>query len=126
MRTLIAALLLPLLAACSSSSLGGGDGSPVLVNRTGNALLYVAFDLALAPMVDPNPAIDPADAPERVVASGEQRPIEIADNESGGVLLFIYEIPATDRAGPVPLSRTVQVTSAELLRMNNRIVIDDE
>ena len=122
---LIAAVLLPLLASCSNASLSGRDGNPVLVNRTGNALLYVAFDLSQAALVDPNPAIDPADAPERLVAAGDQRTLSIAEYEEG-VLLFIYEISATDRSGPVPLSRTVRLTRAELLRMNNRIVLDDQ
>jgi hypothetical protein len=125
MRMLIAALLMPLLAACSSSSLGGGDGQPVLVNRTGNAVLYVAFDLSQAPLVDPNPAIDPAEAPERLVAAGDQRPITIEGYEGEGVLLFIYEIPAMDRAGPVPLSRTVRLTREELARTGNRIILDE-
>jgi hypothetical protein len=125
MRTLIAALLMALAAACSNASLSGGDGSPVLVNRTGNAVLYVAFDLSEAPLVDPNPAIDPLDAPERLVAAGDQRPLDIAEYEGGGVLLFIYQIPASDRAGPVPLSRTLRVTREELARMGNRIVLDD-
>ncbi|HLM66929.1 MAG TPA: hypothetical protein VK358_05335, partial [Longimicrobium sp.] len=125
MRTLILSLLAALLAACSSSSLGGGDGRPVLVNRTGNAVLYAAFNLSEAPLVDPNPALDPAEAPERLVAAGDQRPLAIVDYEGGGVLLFIYEIPATDRAGPVPLSRTIRLTREELARMNNRIVLDE-
>ena len=60
------------------------------------------------------------------MAAGEQRSIVIPEKESGGVLLFIYEIPAADRAGPVPLSRTVRLTREELLRMNNRIVLDDD
>lgn len=124
MRTLVAALLVVLLAACSASPVSGGGGTPVLVNRTGNALLYVAMNLSAAPLVDPMPAMDPANAPERLVAAGDQRPIVIADYEGDGVLLFIYEIPAADRAGPVPLSRTVSLTRAELLLAGNRIVLD--
>lgn len=124
MRILLAAALLPLLAlACSSASVSGGDGVPVLVNRTGGALLYAAFDLSAAALVDPQPALDPAEAQDRLVAAGEEQPLRI-DGYEEGVLLFIYEVPAADRAGPVPLSRTVRVTREELLRMNNRIVLE--
>ncbi|HEY0015851.1 MAG TPA: hypothetical protein VGC13_06010 [Longimicrobium sp.] len=123
-RPLLTLLLVAFAAACSTP-FGGGDGPPVLVNRTRNALLYVAFDLRDGPLVDPNPAIDPADAPERLVAAGDQRAIILADYSGEGVLLFLYEIPAQDRAGPVPLSRTLRVTQAELLRNRGRIVIDE-
>src|SRR5688572_17510991 len=64
-----ALLILPilLLAACSTPS-GKDGGGVVLVNRTDNALLYMAFDLEDGPLVDPNPAIDPRNTPERLVA----------------------------------------------------------
>lgn len=124
MRTLMLLPILMLLAACPDPFGGAAAGDVVLANRTANAFVYVAFDLADGPLVDPNPAIDPAQAPERVVAPGEARSIDITDYSGEGVLLFIYEIPATDQAGPVPLSRTVRVSAGELRRMNNRIVID--
>jgi hypothetical protein len=123
-RPLLTVLLVAFAAACSTP-FGGGDGHPVLVNRTANALLYVVFDLQDGPLVDPNPAIDPADAPERVVAAGDQRTILLDDYSGEGVLLFLYAIPAQDRAGPVPLGRILEVTQAELLRSRGRIVIDE-
>jgi hypothetical protein len=125
MRTLLVALCLPLVAACANS-FGGDGGGVVLANRTARAFLYVAFDLADAPLVDPNPAIDPAEAPERLVAAGEQRTIEVPGDSGEGVLLFLYEIPSQDHAGPVPLSRTVRVPAADLRRLHNRIVIDEQ
>lgn len=121
---LAAALLVPLLAACSGVFVSGGGGTPVLVNRTGHALLYVAFGLSQAALVDPSPALDPASAPERLVPDGDQRPITLAEEDGEGLVLFIYDIPVADRAGPVPLSRTVRLTHDELLRMNHRIVLD--
>ena len=124
MRAMLIPILVSLAAACSTPP-GGTDAGPVLVNRTANALLYVAFNLADAALVDPNPALDPAEAPDRRVAAGAQQAIDIPDYAAEGVLLFIYEIPP-DHAGPVPLSRTVRVTQAELLGMQNRIVIEDE
>lgn len=119
-------VLVLLAAACSSSF--GGDGaasSLVLVNRTDHALLYVAFNLEEAALVDPNPFIDPADAPERLVPAGTERTLDLPDYTGGGVVLFLYEIPAQDRAGPVPLSRTLQFTAAELARSRGRMVVED-
>lgn len=126
MRALLLLPILVLLAACPDPFSGGGEGGVTLANRTDNAFVYVAFDLADGPLVDPNPAIDPAQVPGRIIAPGEARSIDITDYSGEGVLLFIYEIPATDQAGPVPLSRTVRVSAGELRRMNNRIVIGRE
>jgi hypothetical protein len=126
MRAMLITILVSLAAACSAPIGAGGDGRPVLVNRTDNALLYVAFNLDQAGLVDPNPAIDPKDAPERLVAAGAQTVIDLPDYSGEGVLLFIYEIPAQDRAGPVPLSRTVRISPEDLLRAQNRIIIEDQ
>ncbi|HEX6912187.1 MAG TPA: hypothetical protein VF142_17420 [Longimicrobium sp.] len=123
------ALLLPfvmLLAACPDPFAGGGSRTVMLANGSSNAFVYVAIDLRDGPVVDPNPAIDPAQVPERIIAPGEARPLDVHDYSGEGVLLFLYEIPATDQAGPVPLSRIVRVTAGDLARMHNRIVIDDE
>lgn len=125
MRAMLIPILVSLAAACSTPP-GETEAGPVLVNRTGNALLYVAFNLADGALVDPNPAIDPAEAPERIVAAGAQQAIDIPDYAVEGVLLFIYEIPSPDHTGPVPLSRTVRVTHPELLAMQNRIVIAEQ
>lgn len=124
MPMLLTVVLAGLVAACSSSLGGAGASGPVLVNRTGNALLFVAMNQSAAGLVDPNPALNVEENRERLVAAGDERAIEIPDYEGEGVLLFIYEIPAADHAGPVPLTRTVQVTREELLRMNNRIVVE--
>jgi hypothetical protein len=124
MRALLI-VILAALAACVTPFGEGGDPRPLLVNRTGNALLYVAFGLEDAPLVDPNPAIDPADAPERLVADGAELAIEVSGYSGSGVLLFIYEIPAQDHAGPVPISRTIRVSRAQLLRADGRIVIGE-
>ncbi|HST60341.1 MAG TPA: hypothetical protein VLK84_16660 [Longimicrobium sp.] len=125
MPMLLTLVVAGLVAACSSSLGGGGDGGgPVLVNRTGGALLFVAMDLSASGLVDPNPALNVEEHRDKLVAAGEERAIEIPDYAGDGVLLFIYEIPAADHAGPVPLTRTVQVTREELLRMNGRIVIE--
>jgi hypothetical protein len=122
---LLTLVLAGLVAACSSSlGGGGGEGGPMLVNRTGNALLFVAMNASAAGLVDPNPALSVEENRERLVAAGDERAIEIPDYEGEGVLLFLYEIPAADHAGPVPLTRMVQVTREELLRMNNRIVVE--
>jgi hypothetical protein len=126
MRPLLIVLLVSLVAACSTPLAGDGDSRPVLVNQSSNALLYVAFDIGDGTAVDPNPAIDPADAPERVVAAGGQRAINITDYSGDGVLLFIYKIPAQDYAGPVPLTRIMQIPRAELLQNRGRIVIDEQ
>lgn len=118
-------VLVLLAAACSSSFGGEGSGSPlVLVNRTDHALLYVAFNLEEAALVDPNPLIDPQDAPERLVPAGAERTIDLPDYSGQGVVLFLYDIPAQDRAGPVPLSRTLQFTAAELARSRGRMVVE--
>ncbi|HEX6039353.1 hypothetical protein [Longimicrobium sp.] len=125
MRMLIAALSVLLLAACADPAGGNGSAAaPVLVNRTATAFVYAAFDLADAGLVDPNPAIDPAMVPERVVAAGAEAEIQVEQTSGEGVLLFLYEIPAGDHAGPVSLSRTVRVTRAELIASGGRIVID--
>ena len=124
MRTILIPLLMPILIACSSFAASGGAAEPVIVNRTATPLVYVGFDLVLAPVVDPNPTIDPDDARDRLVAAGAEAPIHIADYEGGGILLFIYEFPTPDHTGSVRLSRTVRVTRQDLTRMNNRIVIE--
>ena len=124
MRTIFILLLMPILIACSSFSASGGAAEPVIVNRTATPFIYVAFDLSLAAVVDPNPTIGSGDAPDRRVAPGAEAPIHIADYEGGGILLFIYEFPTPDHVGPVQLSRTVRVTRADLTRMNHRIVIE--
>jgi len=126
MRPLLAALALLLLAGCADPFGGGGKVRPVLVNRTATPLLYVAFDLADGPLIDPNPVIDPADAPEQVVQAGTQRPIAVSGDSGQGVLLFLYEFPSAEHAGIVPLSRTVTVSAGELVRSHARIVIDEE
>lgn len=123
MPMLLTLVVAGLVAACSSSLGGHGDSGPVLVNRTGGALLFVGMNLSASGLVDPQPALRPDEHAERRVAAGEERAIVIPDYEGEGVLLFLYEIPAADHAGPVPLSRTVQVTREQLLRMNDRIVI---
>ncbi len=124
MPMLLTLVVAGLVAACSSSLGGGGESGLMLVNRTGSALLFVAMDLSASGLVDPNPALNVEENRERLVAAGEERAIEIPDYAGEGVLLFLYEVPAADHAGPVPLTRTVQVTREELLRMNNRIVIE--
>ncbi len=126
MRPLLIVLLVSLVAACSTPFAADGDSRPVLVNQSSNALLYVAFDIGDGTAVDPNPAIDPADAPDRLVAAGGERAIDLADYSGEGVLLFIYKIPAQDYAGPVPLTRTLQVSRAELRQNRGRIVIHEQ
>lgn len=124
---LTAALSVLLLAACAAPvAERGSAAAPVLVNRTATAFVYVAFDLADAGLVDPNPAIDPAAAPEHVVAAGAEAEIQVEQTSGEGVLLFLYEIPAGGHAGPVPLSRTVRVTRAELAASGGRIVIEPQ
>jgi hypothetical protein len=124
MRMLLTTLAFVLLAACANSFSGDGGGI-VLANRTDHALLYAAFGLADAALVDPNPAIDPAQAPERRVPAGEQRTLQVSGDPAEGVVLFLYDIPP-GHAGPVPLSRTVRVTAEELRQMQNRIAIGPE
>lgn len=127
MRMLITVVTVLLLAACAAPAGGSGStAAPVLVNRTANAFVYVAFDLAEGALVDPNPAIDPAAMPERVMAAGAEAEIDVEETSGEGVLLFLYEIPAPSAAGPVPLSRTVRVTRAELIASGGRIVIEPE
>lgn len=126
MRALLLLPFVMLLAACPNPFAGDGSRTVTLANRSSNAFIYVAIDLQAGPVVDPNPAIDPAQVPERIIAPGEARPLDIHDYSGEGVLLFLYEIPHTDQAGPVPLSRIVRVTAGELARMHHRIVIDDD
>lgn len=127
MRMLLAAASILLLAACAAPvGEGGSADAPVLVNRTANAFIYVAFDLEDAALVDPNPSLDPAQVPERIVAAGGEVEIDVQQTSGEGVLLFLYEIPAHDVAGPVPLTRTLRVTRAELVASRGRIVIDRE
>lgn len=126
MRMLLAAVSVLLLAACAAPPATGRSAAPVLVNRTANALIYAAFDLEEAALVDPNPAIDPASARDRTVPAGAEAQIAYDETSGEGVLLFLYEIPAGNPAGSVPLSRTVRVTRAELQASQGRIVIDPE
>lgn len=126
MRALLIVILAALSAACSTPFGAGGDSPPLVVNRTSNAFIYSAFDLKDAPLIDPLPAIDPARVPERLVAAGGQAALNLTDYSGTGVLLFLYEIPSRDHAGPVPLSGSVRVTHAELLLKHHRIVIDEE
>jgi hypothetical protein len=126
MRALLIVIVAALAAACSMPFGAGGDSRALLVNQTRNAFVYSAIELKDAPLFDPMPAVDPARASERVVAAGGQAALDLPDYSGTGVLVFLYEIPSQDHAGPVPLSRAVRVTHGELLRMHHRIVIDEE
>jgi hypothetical protein len=125
---LIPILLVSLAAACTSANSYGNDAAfgPVLVNRTENALIYSVFPLEEAGLVDPNPAIDPAEAAERRVPAGEERAMTISGWPGDGVVVFIYEIPANHAGGTVPLSRTLQVTGEDLARTQGRIVVENQ
>lgn len=125
---LIPILLVALAAACSSASSYGNDlaYAPVLVNRTDHAVVYAVFLLEEAGLVDPNPAIDPAEAADRRVPAGEERQMTISGWAGDGVMVFIYDIPPNHAGGRVPLSRTLQITGEELARMHGRIIIEDE
>jgi hypothetical protein len=126
MRALLLLPIVVMLAACAGPFAGDGAGDVVLANRTDHPLLFVALDLGLGPVVDPMPQMDPTQHPERLVEAGAQRTIDVPHYTGEGVLLFLYESPAQDHAGPWPLTRVVQVKEEELLRMHNRIVIDEE
>jgi hypothetical protein len=125
MRALLLLPLTLLLAACPNPFSSGG-GPVTLANQSANAFVYVAIDLEDAPLVDPAPTIDPAQVPERIITPGEARSLDIADYSGSGVVLFLYEIPHTDQAGPVPMTRIVRVNASQLARMDHRIVIDEE
>ncbi len=123
------ALLLPLLtmlAACANPFSGDGGPGVTLANESSRAVVFSAVDLRYGPLVDPVPALDPAQVPERVLVPGEARALDIPEYSGEGVLLFLYEVPAGHAGGPVPFTRIVQVTAAELARLHHRVVLADD
>lgn len=115
-----------LMAACANPFSGGGAGDVLLVNRTDRALLYLALPRADAAVVDPNPAWNPQEHLDRMVAAGEERWIDVEGSAADGVVLFLYAVPPADMVSPVPLWRVLAVEGGELRRMSNRVVVQDE
>lgn len=109
--------------ACAPVWSGGADLT--LANRTDAALLYLAMDAESARLVDPNPLWRVADHLERLVEPGQEVAIEAEGYRRGrGVTVFLYAVPAGDRASAMaPLVEVVTLTAPQLRAAGYRVVV---
>lgn len=118
MRDLLLLAFACLGYACFSPPPGDGSEAGVWVENAGeNAVLFSIFELEQSNLVDPAPTMQVEEHPDRLLAPGERRMVQVEGYARGGaVRLFLYDVPAGRRSGPVPQSRMITVTPAELQR----------
>ena len=104
--------------ACFSPSPGGGSEAGVWVENAGDdAVLFSIYELEQSSLVDPAPTMQVEEHLDRLLGPGERRMVQVEDYARGDdVRLFLYDVPAGQRSGPVSQSRMLTVTHQELLR----------
>jgi hypothetical protein len=118
MRDLLLLALACLGYACFSPSPGGGGDDGLWVENAGeNAVLFSIFELEQSNLVDPAPAMQVEEHPDRLLEPGQRRRVQVEGYARGAaVRLFVYDVPAGQRGGAVQQSRMITVTHEELLR----------
>jgi hypothetical protein len=117
MRDLLLLILACAGYACFSPSPGGGDGGVWVENAGENAVLFSIFELEQSNLVDPVPTMQVEEHLDRLLAPGERRMVQVEGYARGStVRLFLYDVPAGQRSGPMSQSRMITVTHEELQR----------
>lgn len=118
MRDLLLLSIACVGCACFRPSPGGGGDAGVWVENAGeNAVLFSIFELEQSHLVDPAPTMGVEEHPDRLLQPGERRMVQVEGYARGdAVRLFVYDVPAGQRGGPVPQSRMISATHAELQR----------
>lgn len=103
--------------ACFSPPPREGGTELWVENQGEAAVLFVAFELEQSYLVDPAPELSMEEHPDRLLEPGERRRVEVEGYERGrGVRLFLYDVPAGQRGGPVPQSRMITLPDEALRR----------
>ncbi|HEX2079206.1 MAG TPA: hypothetical protein VHG08_15885 [Longimicrobium sp.] len=104
--------------ACFSPPSGArSDGGLWVENAGESAVLFSIFELEQSHLVDPAPAMQVEEHPDRLLEPGQRRRVQVEGYVRGdAVRLFLYDVPAGQRTGPVQQSRMITVSHEELLR----------